>query len=199
MSSQSSPDGAETLHIELRNRNLAAFLAWLWPGAGHIYQQRYGKGALFMVCIVGTFFFGMSIGQGHVVYASFEKHNFRWQYVPQAFAGLPALPALVQRMRVNQEQEPIGGWNAYWAPPNDPTPREPNTPPGSVLPADDDLHFWHRQLGNAFELGTLYTVVAGLLNVLAIYDAFAGPFLPAPESEPSTEKKKKSDSEGGST
>jgi hypothetical protein len=30
-------------------------------------------------------------------------------------------------------------------------------------------------LNRRFDLGTVYTVIAGLLNILAIYDAFAGP------------------------
>ena len=39
----------------------------------------------------------------------------------------------------------------------------------------DELSLWQRRLGRWFELGTLYTMLAGMLNVLAVYDAFAGP------------------------
>jgi hypothetical protein len=39
----------------------------------------------------------------------------------------------------------------------------------------DELADWHRRIKGRFELGTLYTMVAGLLNVLVIYDAYAGP------------------------
>ena len=53
----------------------------------------------------------------------------------------------------------------------------------------DELAYWHRLLKGRFELGTLYTMVAGLLNVLAIYDAYAGPVFVSPEEE-----KKKRDS-----
>ena len=48
-------DGDE---LYLRNRNLAAFLAWLIPGAGHYYQRRYFKSALFFVCITTSFLIG---------------------------------------------------------------------------------------------------------------------------------------------
>ena len=48
------------------------------------------------------------------------------------------------------------------------------------------LASWHRELKGYFEIATLYTMVAGLLNMLAIYDAFAGPVFPQPE-----EKKKR--------
>ena len=59
-------------------------------------------------------------------------------------------------------------------------PRQP------VLPkSDDHLASWHLKLGANFELGTLYTMIAGLLNILAVYDAFAGPLVPAlPMREP---------------
>ena len=58
--------------------------------------QRRGKGVLFFVCIVGTFYYGMYIGSGRVVYAStadvFSMRFLqdRWQYVCQVGAGLPA-------------------------------------------------------------------------------------------------------------
>ncbi|TWU06680.1 hypothetical protein CA54_50790 [Symmachiella macrocystis] len=38
-----------------------------------------------------------------------------------------------------------------------------------------DLETANNELGRYFELGTLYTMIAGLLNVLAIYDAYEGP------------------------
>ena len=57
-----SPDPAYPMTIRLRNAPLAALWAWLIPGAGHLYQRRYAKGLLFMVCILGTYFFGLAIG-----------------------------------------------------------------------------------------------------------------------------------------
>ena len=65
----------EPIEVELREPWLALFLAWLWPGAGHFYQRRYAKAVLFMVCILGTWFFGLSLGGGHVVYASLPKQE----------------------------------------------------------------------------------------------------------------------------
>jgi hypothetical protein len=46
----------------------AAFLGYLVPGLGHIYQGRVGKGALFMICLYVLFFYGMYLGQGKNVY-----------------------------------------------------------------------------------------------------------------------------------
>ena len=45
----------ESIYIDLRSPYLAALLAWLCPGAGHLYQRRYGKGVLFLVCILSTY------------------------------------------------------------------------------------------------------------------------------------------------
>jgi hypothetical protein len=45
----------------------------------------------------------------------------------------------------------------------------------------DQLDTLHEKLHRYFELGTVYTMVAGLLNVLAIYDAWGGPVSSAPE------------------
>jgi hypothetical protein len=37
-------------------------------------------------------------------------------------------------------------------------------------------------------MGTLYTMIAGLLNVLAIYDAYAGPVIVIAKDETDTDK-----------
>ena len=47
----------------------------------------------------------------------------------------------------------------------------------------DQLSLWHRRLGRFYDIGTLYTTFAGLLNLLVIYDAWAGPMRPAPEGQ----------------
>lgn len=57
-------DGEE---LNLRNRYVAAFLAWLIPGAGHYYQRRYLKSAVFFVCIMSSFMIGMLVGGGRCV------------------------------------------------------------------------------------------------------------------------------------
>jgi hypothetical protein len=33
----------------------------------------------------------------------------------------------------------------------------------------------HKRLHRYFDLGSIYTMIAGLLNILVIYDAFGGP------------------------
>jgi hypothetical protein len=38
-----------------------------------------------------------------------------------------------------------------------------------------ELDQWYKELNRYLELGMVYTMIAGLLNVLAIYDAWGGP------------------------
>jgi hypothetical protein len=38
-----------------------------------------------------------------------------------------------------------------------------------------ELDSWYKELNHYLELGIVYTMIAGLLNVLAIYDAWGGP------------------------
>ena len=152
---------------------LAGFWAWLWPGAGHIYQGRYAKAALFMICILGTYFYGLAMTGGHVVYFSWTETDKRLPYICQVGVGLPALPALVQMYRVIiREEKPM--WPGFMAPPH------------PVDPGDWDTKAeWCARYGFRWDMAELYTMVAGLLNLLAIFDAAAGPVLPpADEEEP---------------
>jgi hypothetical protein len=165
---------AETIEIDLRDPKLAALLAWLWPGAGHIYQRRYAKAILFMACILGTYFFGLALGEGKVVYAAWNPIDRRWQYPLQLGVGLPAAPALVQSFIVRRGGEPI--LDGLMAP-----PREYNDPETNLR--RNELMDWHKNLNMRFELGTLYTMIAGLLNVLAIWDAYGGPVVSEPGKE----------------
>lgn len=157
--------------IDLKNPWLAALWAWLWPGSGHMYQGRYAKGLLFMVCILVTYFWGLALGGGHVVYASFKKPDIRYPYLCQVGVGLPALPALVQKYRQSEGKAPLFG--GLMAPPQQPVREQEH----------DELASWHAKAGFYFELGTLYTMIAGLLNVLAIYDAHSGPVFAASDAK----------------
>lgn len=193
-------NGESTVEIELKDPRLAAFLAWLIPGAGHIYQGRTGKGILFFVCIVGTFMYGMYIGGGKVVYAStadvFSRQFLdRWQYICQVGVGLPALPALVQRERVREHKEPFGD---IMRPPYDfAPPDKPNllrstdlSDSSRVVVSPDELSKWNYELGEYFDIGTVFTVIAGLLNVLVIFDAYGGPLVIQPDEEQVEEARK---------
>ena len=76
--------------IDLKDPAVAAFLAWLIPGLGHLYQGRTAKGVLYMVCILSTFFFGLAISEGKAVYAWWSPDDWRLPYLCQLGVGLPA-------------------------------------------------------------------------------------------------------------
>ena len=159
-------DEYDVIDVDLKNPLLAAILSWLWPGAGQIYQGRYGKGVLFMVCVLGSYFFGLGLGGGKCVYASFTREDFRWNYIFQAGVGLPSAPAAIQAAAVGNGGSPPFGEHFM-------------VPPHPVTPEDHDtLAEWHADLHTYFDLGTYYTMIAGLLNVLVICDALMGPALP---------------------
>ena len=181
MSTSAKPEsaGEAMLVVELKDPWLAAFLGWLVPGLGHIYQGRTGKGFLFLICILGTFFYGLYIGGGRVVYASTPSLVTRWQYFCQLGVGLPAMPALVQRQRTLSNKPPLVSDN-FMRPPRMQGPFRSDDQSGHEVVHPDELAMWHHDLGDYFELGTVFTVIAGLLNVLAIYDAYGGPIILLP-------------------
>ncbi len=163
--------------INLKNRYLAATLAFLIPGAGHYYQGRHSKAYLFGLCILGLFFLGLFIGQGRVVYASWTPDDYRIQFPAQMCVGVPAFPAALQAMCNDGKGNASGNLAKSVL--------------GDFMAAPksrDELSKWHVDASAGFELGSLYTAVAGLLNLLAIFDAFAGP-MPMPQS-PERRKKK---------
>ncbi|MCO6046092.1 hypothetical protein NG895_19505 [Aeoliella sp. ICT_H6.2] len=221
MAENPSQTTSDVPEVDLRNARLAAFLAWLVPGLGHLYQRRTGKGLLFMITILGTFAYGMYLGGGRVVYASstrppipmgisrqaiaraFENAG-RWHYFCQLPVGVVALPAYVQAWRVESGKAPLDLFgDNFERPPYTPLDAERLFPNKSKTERDAEYfqtkdfneeivyhateqQKWNHDLNYNFELGTVFTMVAGLLNVLAICDARWGPLvaLPPPGEKP---------------
>lgn len=163
----------ETVH--LKDPALAAFLAWLIPGLGHLYQGRVAKAGLFFVCIMGTFLYGVCLGGSHelgwgrTVYVEWGKPFARLPYLCQVGVGLPALPALVQAYRMDADKRVWAG--GFMAPPRDENRFDG---PNRDQPTAHELNL---KLHRFLELGRQYTMIAGLLNILAIYDAWGGPVI----------------------
>lgn len=159
---QSNKVIVDGITIDLKIPAVAAFWAWLIPGAGHLYQRRYRKAALFSLCVFSTYFLGMVIGGGKVVYAKWDMDEKRWPFCCQIGAGAVTFPAVLQAYRETKRQSVL--WNGFMAPPN-----------------RFKLSDWNKEYAAAFDLGTLYTMVAGLMNILIVLDAYFGPMpLPAP-------------------
>jgi len=180
-------DSPDAIEVELKDPWLAALLAWLIPGLGHLYQGRTGKGILFLICILGTFLYGFYLGDGRVVYASTPSLFTRWQYFCQLGVGLSALPAIIQRGHVKKDPLAEDTIQDLMRPPTPPRSRvQPFVSvdgSGNEVVHPDELAKWHHDLADRFELGTVFTVIAGLLNVLAIYDAYGGPLVITPREK----------------
>ena len=166
---------------------MAALLSYLVPGLGQIYQGRIGKGVLFLVCLYTLFFYGMYLGSGSVTYAgttytvrsnvylpdTATEHNNpfnlprlaanlynRPQFLGQFWVGVAAWPALWQYFHFDKAQDR-----------GDPLLGEfQRTPSEEALNAVHTAYDKRRM-----DLGWVYTVIAGVLNILIIYDACAGP------------------------
>ncbi len=164
--------------INLKDPVVAAVLAWLVPGLGHFYQGRTAKAVLFFVCLMGTFVWGCflggspELGWGRVVYISWQDDDKRLPFLCQVGMGLPTLPAWIQSHLVRTGKKPL--LSGFMAPP-------------SAGEGNHTLDYLNLKLSHYFELGTVYTMIAGLLNVLVIYDAWGGPVFP--EEQPTTENK----------
>jgi len=250
---------------EDKNAVISGVLAYLIPGAGHFYQGRWFKGLIYFVCILGTFFGGLKLGEGAVVYhLPNNRFGISLNYLAQVCVGLPALPAVYQtkRARGNQNRElhqlaeplsapfrgelitkgpgeqaetgtlvgqielattidgafpetrgkfvgtlngePVelalnGGFQlerpisagfqraliCYVARQPDQHPHESQIIRGSIPrsildgycapPEPAKLQDLHGRLGKFYDLAIAFTMIAGLLNVLAVWDAIEGP------------------------
>ncbi|MSU79502.1 MAG: hypothetical protein EXS16_15600 [Gemmataceae bacterium] len=158
----------------------AAFLSYLIPGLGQIVQGRYGKGTLFMASLLGMFMLGQGMGDWSNVYVYAESNDpnrgpktagalmNRWHYAGQFWIGVAAWPALVQHFEV-------------WVPGRDTYPLINNF---QRMPREADVNILFQNSDKTPDLGWVYTVIAGMLNLLVIYDAYAGPMFPAITRKP---------------
>ncbi|MEZ5943417.1 MAG: DUF6677 family protein [Planctomycetaceae bacterium] len=122
--------------IPLKNRFLAAFLAFLCPGAGHFYQGRRVKGAIFSVCIIALFLTGMVMADWKAVQPpgrfGFNGTILHYddgrpdapgnglrtlKFAAQASMGVPAVISIVQNQRfrgqVDKYELKISGPTSY--------------------------------------------------------------------------------------
>jgi hypothetical protein len=151
---------------------LAGILSFLVPGLGQIYQGRISKGVLFLACLYGLFFTGMAMGNWSNVYLpDTSKANLplpvrmpptaaniynRLHFAGQFWIGVASWPAIWQYMNEDRKEENIFG-------------------SFQRTPSEDEINKMQRDSDKTWDLGWIYTVIAGVLNILVIYDAYAGP------------------------
>jgi hypothetical protein len=175
----------------------AGVLSYLVPGLGQISQGRFGKGLLFFIGLYGLFFYGQYLGSWSNVYiAEPLANNKPWdlpdliinlynrpQFVGQFWIGIAAWPAVWQYNHLpvpSETQSPF--WHTFQRMP----PEQPDKAPPDWQ--GKSLNELQTEGDKTWDLGWVFTVIAGVLNVLVIYDAAAGPALGASESPPEKER-----------
>ena len=168
---------------------LAGVLSYLIPGLGQICQGRIGKGLLFMVILLGMFHLGQAMGNWQNVYMSkpdpaqgrVDAFNMpaRYQFAGQFWIGVAAWPAVWQYMGW---PIPLEGqfWKDFQRAPQD-------------FADFEQINDTIKRSDKTPDLGWVYTVIAGMLNVLVIYDAVAGPAFPDEPKKDDDDKKKDDD------
>ena len=151
-----------------------AVLSLLVPGLGQIYQGRVGKGFLFMVSLLGMFFLGQAMGQWQNVYMP------RGDELGRVAGGRGAVSSIVQRWHyAGQVWIGIAAWPAIWQHYGGTMPSRETSAflhDYQKQPADDNaVNPYIVNSDKTPDLGWIYTVIAGMLNLLVIYDAYAGP------------------------
>ena len=179
---------------------LGGLLSYLVPGLGQIVQGRVGKGVLFLVCLYGLFFYGMYLGDWQNVYVpqsspavARDSRNTlgrmldwfidRARFLGQAGIGAAAWPAIIQHLSAPGDPAFADGEVGE--------PRRKGHPLlGNFmrLPDEEETNRLLRDSDKKPDLGWMYTVIAGVLNILVIYDAFAGPAFGAAAAKPAAPK-----------
>jgi hypothetical protein len=127
----------------------AAFLAWLWPGLGHLSLGQRRRGALIMSGVLFLFASGVLVGGVDCV----DRREDRLWFWAQALCGPIAFAVDLANQTLTK---PL---------PADPDPANPQ----------DLLRLRRKSLGRVNEMGTLYCALGGLMNLVVILDALYGP------------------------
>ena len=139
---------------------VAAFLAWFVPGAGHVYIGRPRRGVILFVTIAVTFWAGIAMGGVMTVDYRYQ----RWWFSAQILSGVHGLVGWYRQEQVYRE---LG-----------------NDPRIAWADASVDGRPDHRQMLVDYELerkgivltnptagvARAYSGVAGMLNLLCIFD-----------------------------
>lgn len=123
----------------------AAVAGWLVPGLGHILSGHTRRGVLLMLCIGGLWLTGLLVGGISVFQSRNADGTIRPWYLGQAVIA----PSIAVEYT----------YDSYRA-------RNENRDP---MPGDEEIPY-QPAYGRAYEIGTLYAALAGLLNLLAIID-----------------------------
>ena len=160
---------------------LAGVLSYLVPGLGQIYQGRLAKGVLFLVCLYGLFFYGLYLGSGQNVYIETPSEPGRAARDQRLFQVVLDRARFYGQMWIG-----VAAWPAVWQYLTYTPGEEEHKVLGKLerMPTVAELNSSWRNSDKTPDLGWVCTVIAGVLNILVIYDAFAGPAFRAVAGRP---------------
>ena len=143
---------------------LAAFLAWLVPGAGHAYLGRTFRGVVIFVAIAATFWAGVAMGGVMTV----DHQNERWWFAAQMCTGVHGLISWQRTQRVYEAFGPQMKWQGeHWDRPDGWSEALYQQKLTDVVLRAEGLAL----VAPTDTAARAYAGVAGLLNLMCIFDA----------------------------
>jgi hypothetical protein len=151
----------------------AGALSYLVPGMGQISQGRVAKGVFFLVSIYALFFYGMYLGSWNNVYLPDTADKTNPWGLQRTLANIYNRPQFAGQFWVG-----VAAWPAVWQYnffKNNPNNDGPLLGKFERQPDVENLNKLERDGDKTRDLGWVFTVIAGVLNIMVIYDAVAGP------------------------
>lgn len=146
---------------------LAGVFALVLPGLGHLFLGQFRRAALVALGVLGLFFSGLFIGGIDAI----DKEEDTLWFIGQSPVGVLTFATnyIHQTKYKGTDQAPLRGRPPHrMADPNETINAQGILTPGGTAPVQ-------RSLSRVHDMGVLFTVIAGLLNVLAAIDAAFSP------------------------
>jgi hypothetical protein len=149
---------------------VAVFLAWLLPGAGHLYVGRRTRGLVILLSIAGLFWAGVAMGGVLTV----DPHSEPWWYYAQMVTGVHGLVSWQRTLGVYEEvRVALAADETFQKAMSKPAVRR-----SPQLRRQMEQAFVDRQLarqGRALvapvdTVARAYAGVAGMLNLMCVFD-----------------------------
>ncbi|MHC4562512.1 MAG: DUF6677 family protein [Planctomycetota bacterium] len=142
------------------NVALAALLAWIVPGAGHVYLGRVKRGGIIFITIAATFWAGVAMGGALTVDVRTEK----WWAMAAMLSGVHGAVAWYRQDQIYREVDREV----------DKTHDRRGRPGDYMMAVDEYLAKRNHALVYPMDIpARAYAGVAGLLNLLCVFDAAA--------------------------
>ena len=148
----------------------ALVLAWLVPGAGHVYIGRTVRGVIIFVSIAALFWTGIAVGGVMTVDREYE----RWWFAADMLTGVHGLSAWRMSERVYGQLDARLAGEGQYQQQMDAVRRRPRADQQAVRRPYILALLTKRELNliePAETIARAYAGVAGLLNLLCIFDA----------------------------